>query len=109
MKTWLIALLLISAAALAAFQALPKCTGVDPETAKSGDMVTITCENADKASVAGVYLTDGKDDTKLTVMERAADKIKFQVPAMKPGRYHIAFLTANKSSMVEQPVVLNVE
>src|ERR1700677_3590901 len=109
MKTWLIALLLISAAALAAFQALPKCTSVDPETAKSGDMVTITCENADKASVAGVYLTDGKDDTKLTVMERAADKIKFQVPAMKPGRYHIAFLTANKSSMVEQPVVLNVE
>jgi hypothetical protein len=109
MKTWLIALLLISAAALAAFQALPKCTAVDPETAKSGDMVTITCENADKASVAGVYLTDGKDDTKLTVMERAADKIKFQVPAMKPGRYHIAFLTANKSSMVEQPVVLNVE
>jgi hypothetical protein len=109
MKTWLIALLLISAAALAAFQALPKCTAVDPDTAKSGDMVTITCENADKASVAGVYLTDGKDDTKLTVMERAADKIKFQVPAMKPGRYHIAFLTANKSSMIEQPVVLNVE
>jgi hypothetical protein len=113
MKTWLIALLLIAAlfqpGALVAFQSLPKCTAVDPDTAKSGDMVTITCENADKANVAGVYLTDGKDDTKLTVMERAADKIKFQVPAMKPGRYHIAFLTANKASMVEQPVVLTVE
>jgi hypothetical protein len=42
-------------------------------------------------------------------MERAADKIKFQVPRIKPGRYHIAFLTANKSSMIEQPVVLTVE
>lgn len=109
MKMWLIVVWVISAAALMAFQALPKCSAVDPENAKSGDTVSITCENADKSNVADLYLTDGKDDTKVAIMERSADKIKFQVPHVKPGRYHIAFLTANKSSMVEQPVVLTVE
>jgi hypothetical protein len=109
MKTWFIALSLISAAALSAFQALPRCTAVDPETAKTGDTINLTCENTDKSSIAGLYLTDGKDDTKVVVMERTADKLKFQVPRIKPGRYHIAFLTANKASMIEQPVALTVE
>jgi IPT/TIG domain-containing protein len=109
MKAWLIALLPISAATLAAFQGFPKCSAVDPDTAKTGDTVTVSCENVDKSSVADMYLTDGKDDTKVTIMERSADKIKFQVPRIKPGRYHIALLTANKSSMIEQPVALNVE
>lgn len=109
MKTWLIALSLISASALSAFQGVPKCSSVDPETAKTGDMVNVTCENLDKSTVGGVYLTDGKDDTKVAVMDHTADKLKIQVPNIKPGRYHIAFLTANKSSMVEQPVVLTVE
>ena len=33
----------------------------------------------------------------------------FRCRRIKPGRYHIAFLTANKASMIEQPVVLTVE
>lgn len=109
MKTWLIALLLISVAALSAFQGFPRCTAVDPDTAKTGDTVNVTCTNVSKTTVADLYLTDGKDDTKIAVMEHNDDKITFQVPRIKPGRYHIAFLTANKASMVEQPVVLTVE
>jgi hypothetical protein len=114
MKTWLLALLPVSlllllAAALAAFQGMPRCTAVDPDTAKTGDTVNVTCENVDKTTVADLYLTDGKEDTKIAVMERTADTIKIQVPRIKPGRYHIAFLTANKASIIEQPVVLTVE
>jgi hypothetical protein len=114
MKKFFMALLpvsavLILAAGLAAFQGFPRCTAVDPDTAKTGDTVNITCENVTKSSVADLYLTDGKDDTKISVMDHTEDKIKFQVPKLKPGRYHIAFLTANKASMVEQPVVLTVE
>jgi hypothetical protein len=48
-------------------------------------------------------------DTKVAVTEQSSDKIKFQVPRIKPGRYHLAFLTANKASIIEQPVVLTVE
>lgn len=110
MKAWLIGLLLTSAGALSAFQAaLPRCTAVDPDTAKSGDMVSVTCDKVDKSAFADLYLTDGKDDTKVTIMEASANKIKFQVPQIKPGRYHLAFLNANKSSMIEQPVAINVE
>ncbi|MGD0136686.1 MAG: hypothetical protein ABSE57_31980 [Bryobacteraceae bacterium] len=108
MKTWLIALLLTPAAALVAFQG-PRCTAVDPDTAKTGDTINASCENVDKSTAANVYLTDGKDDTKVAVTETTADKIKFQVPRIKPGRYHLAFMSANKSSIVEQPVVLTVE
>ena len=100
---------LLLAGALTAFQGMPKCTAVDPDTAKTGDTISAMCENVSKASVADLYLTDGKDDTKVVITDRAADKIKFQVPKIKPGRYHIAFLTANKASMIELPVVLTVE
>ena len=78
--------------------------------AKSGDAVSATCTNADKASVAELYLTDGKKDTKVSITEQSAEKISFKVPAaLKPGRYHLMFLTANKASMIEQPVVITVE
>jgi hypothetical protein len=113
MKKWLIALVAIPAlllpGALSAFDGLPRCTAVDPETAKTGDTVNVTCENVSKSTVADLYLTDGKDDTKIAVMENTGEKITFQVPRIKAGRYHIAFLTANKASFVEQPVVLTVE
>lgn len=101
------ALLLI--APLSAFQGLPRCTAVDPETAKVGDMVNVTCDNLDKGTFAGLYLTDGQNDTKIAVKDQTAVKITFQVPSIKPGRYHLAFLLANKANMVEEPVVLTVQ
>jgi hypothetical protein len=110
MKTcFVVGLLLALAAATQGFQGYPRCSAIDPDTAKAGDMVGVTCQNADKNNVAEVYLTDGKNDTRVAVMEQSADKIKFTVPSMKPGRYHLMFLTANRASMIEQPVVLTVQ
>ncbi|MGA2212876.1 MAG: hypothetical protein ABSH31_06330 [Bryobacteraceae bacterium] len=106
---FVVGLLLASAAAMAGFQGTPRCSAVDPDTAKTGDTVNATCEGADQTGGAELYLTDGKVDTKVTVMKKSSDKIKFQVPRIKPGRYHLAFLTANKASIIEQPVVLTVE
>jgi hypothetical protein len=105
---FVIGLLLASAAAVLG-QNLPRCSAIDPDTAKSGDTVGVTCENADKKNFADLYLTDGTNDTKVAIMDQTGEKIKFQVPKMKPGRYHLAFLTTNKSSIIEQPVVLTVE
>jgi len=114
MKMWLLAALPIPALSLVMAGALegqgfPRCTAVDPDTAKTGDTVSVTCENVNKTTVADLYLTDGKDDTKIAVKENTAGKISFQVPRIKAGRYHIAFLTANKASFIEQPVVLTIE
>ncbi len=106
---FVVGVLLASAAAVPGFQGTPRCSAVDPETAKTGDTVNATCTSADKIPGVELYLTDGKVDTKVAITEQSGDKIKFQVPTIKPGRYHLAFLTVNKASMVEQPVVLTVE
>jgi hypothetical protein len=97
------------AVALYAFQALPRCTSVDPDTAKVGDVVSVKGENLDKKNSADLYLTDGSKDTKAAISEQSETEIKFKVPQIKPGRYHLAILTANKASIIEQPVVLTIE
>jgi len=109
MKTRLVAGLIALAMVLGAFQALPRCTTVDPDTGKVGDLIAVKGENLDKATIAEVYLTDGSKDTKATISEQTGTEIKFKVPDIKPGRYHLAMLTANRASMIEQPVVLTVE
>jgi hypothetical protein len=109
MRTWLVVTLLCVAVALYALQALPRCTSVDPDTAKAGDVVSVKGENLSKKDSADVYLTDGSKDTKAAISEQSATEIKFKVPQVKPGRYHVSILTANKSSIIEQPVVLTIE
>ncbi len=109
MKTWLFAGLLALAVAMFAFQALPRCTAVEPDSAKVGDEISAKGENLNKASMAELYLTDGSKDTKVAISAQSDTEIKFKVPQIKAGRYHLAMLTANRSSMIEQPVVLTVE
>src|SRR5260370_12799951 len=95
--------------ALCGFQGLPRCTVVDTETGKTGDPTSAKGENLDKGNMAELYLTDGSKDTKVVISEQSGTEIKFKVPQIKPGRYHLAILTANKASLIEQPVVLTVE
>lgn len=110
MKTWLMAAVLCGVAGLWGFQsALPRCTALTPDTAKAGDVVTAAGEHLDKSAVAEVYLTDGSKDTKVALNGQTATEIKFTVPKIAAGRYHLALLTANRASMIEQPVVLTVE
>ena len=83
-----------------------RLTAVDPDTGKVGDVATAKGENLDKDSVADLFLTDGKNDVKVVIMERAADTIKFKIPQIKAGRYHL--LTSSKTALIEQPVVFEV-
>jgi hypothetical protein len=88
----------------------PKVVSVEPESGKAGDIVTAKGENLDKASIAEVYLTDGSHDTKVQVTDQTETQIKIKVPGnMKAGRYHILVLTADKKSLIEQPVTFTVE
>lgn len=109
MKFLSIPALLCMVLALYAFQAMPRCTTLEPETGKAGDAISAKGENLDKTVIADVYLTDGANDTKVTVTQQSGSEVKFTVPKVKAGRYHLAFLTANRASMIEQPVVLTVE
>jgi hypothetical protein len=109
MRTWLVAGLICIAVGLSAYQALPRCTSVDPDTSKTGDSITAKGENLGKSNMAELYLTDGQNDTKVTISDQSDTEIKFKVPQIKAGRYHLLILTANKASLIEQPVVLTVE
>jgi hypothetical protein len=100
-------MLLLLAACLASYAqaGMPRMTSVDPDTAKIGDAVVATGENLDKASVAKVYLTDGKNDLIVEVLEQTATNIKFKIPAKAAGRMAVMVLTTGKEpQLIEQPV-----
>ena len=109
MKTWLVVGLVATAVGLLAFQAMPRCTSLEPDTGKKGDTISAKGENLDKKNIAEMYLTDGSKDFPVKMSEQTETEVKFTVPAIKPGRYHLAVLTVKKDSMIEQPVVLTVE
>lgn len=109
MKRYISALLTACVCAtmlLAADTKAARVTSVEPDSGKVGDLAIAKGENLDKDVVADLYLTDGKNDFKTEIKERAGDSIKFKIPQVKPGRYRL--MTASKTSMVEQPVVFEV-
>jgi len=94
---------------LGAFHTLPVCNSVNPESAKKGQTITVKGENLGKAGVAELYLSDGQIDTKVDVASETDTEIKFTIPEIKPGRYHLLILTANGESFIEQPVIITIQ
>jgi len=111
MKLSFIALLMLSATIAFAQQAMPRMTTVEPGNGKAGDELTVARENLDKAAVAKLYLTDGKNDLEVHMTEQAAASIKFKIPATaKAGRFSLMILTTGKEpKYIEQPVKVTVE
>lgn len=90
---------------------MPQMQSVEPASAKTGDVVTATGINLDKESVAALYLTDGKVDTKVEITEQTATAIKFKIPsAAKVGRLALMVLTKGKEpKLIEEPVKVVIE
>jgi hypothetical protein len=115
MRTSLVASVLLTAllgaAVLLAQTAMPQMKTVEPETAKVGDVLTVTGENLDKDNVAEVYLTDGSNDYKLIITEQAAQTMKLKVPGTaKPGRLALMVLTKGADpKLIEEPVKVTIE
>jgi hypothetical protein len=104
---------LFLATTLAAFaqQAMPRMSTVDPGNGKAGDEITVAGENLEKAHVAKVYLTDGKNDVLLDLTDQTATSIKFKIPAKAAaGRFALMLLTTGKEpKLIEQPVKLTID
>jgi hypothetical protein len=91
-------------------QPMPRMTSAEPANGKAGDVIAVTGENLDKAQVAKVYLTDGKNDYEVEVTEQAATGLKFKIPSKANGRLALMILTAGKDAkLIEQPVKVTVE
>ncbi len=104
-----ITLLCLIAVSLLAFDTFSRLVTVEPESGKEGDIASAKGENLEKAKICEIYLTAGTKDVKAAITEQAEGEIKFKIPKMAAGRYHLMLLTANKASMIEQPVVFTVE
>jgi hypothetical protein len=84
---------------------------VEPASGKIGDVLAVEGENLGQESVAGLYLTDGKTDIKVPIIEQTGTSIKFRIPSeAKPGRLALMVLTKDKPPrLIEQPVKITVE
>ena len=91
-------------------QAMPRMSTAEPPNGKVGDVITVAGENLQKDTVAKVYLTDGKNDTEVQIVEQNATAIKFKIPAKVNGRLALMILTAGKDAkLMEQPVKVQIE
>jgi hypothetical protein len=88
---------------------LPVMQAVDPTTTTVGQVVTITGANLGKR-LAAVYLTDGKNDFKLTLLEKSETTLKVKIPVGTPhGHFRLMALTSDDPGLfVEQPPCLDV-
>jgi len=86
----------------------PLLSTVEPDNGKEGDEVSTKGSSLGKKFVGELYLTDGKHDIKVTILNQADEEIKFKVPKAGDGRYHLMVLTSDKSHFIEQPVVFTV-
>jgi IPT/TIG domain len=91
-------------------QAMPRMSTVDPDNGKAGDLLVVTGENLQKDTVAKVFLTDGKNDTAVEIVEQTATTIKFKIPPkVADGRLALMVLTVGKDAKyIEQPVKISV-
>jgi hypothetical protein len=106
-KWWVFLAGLTLFSSLAIAQNTPQVTGVDPESGKVNDTVTVSGNNLGKASVSSVYLSDDKNDYKAAIVDQSDDKITMKVPQVKAGDYNISVQVGDK--LFIKPVKFRVE
>lgn len=88
----------------------PLMRTASPEAVKAGETVTVGGDYLDKSRVAEVYLTNGKVDVKVDVIEQARTELKFKVPEkIAVGRYNLMVLMVGEEpKLIEEPARLTV-
>ncbi len=90
----------------------PTILSVEPGSGKAGDVLTARGSNLAADDVAALYLTDGKNDVQVPVIEQKAASIAFRIPPeARPGRFALMVLTGRGKDrkLIEQPVKVVVE
>jgi hypothetical protein len=88
----------------------PFIKSVDPGEAKPLEVILATGLALDRTHAADLFLTDGKEDYRVEILEQAFGRIKFKVAgSTPPGRYRLMVLTTKTSMLIEQPAFLTVK
>ena len=106
-KRWVFLAGVILFSSLAVAQNAPQVTGVDPESGKVNDTVTVSGSNLGKGSVSSVFLSDDKNDYKAIIVDQSDDKITIKVPQVKAGDYNVSIQVGDK--LFIKPVKFKVE
>ena len=106
-KRWVLLAGVILFSSLVVAQNAPQVTGVDPDSGKVNDTVTVSGSNLGKATVSSVYLSDDKNDYKATIVDQSDAKITMKVPQVKAGDYNVSVQVGDK--LFIKPVKFKVE
>jgi IPT/TIG domain len=106
-KQWVFLAAVVLLSSLAVAQNAPQVTGVDPDSGKVNDTVTVSGSNLGKATVSSVYLSDEKNDYKAAIVDQSDAKITMKVPQVKPGDYNVSVQVGDK--LFIKPVKFKVE
>lgn len=106
-QRWALVAAVLVFSSLALAQAAPQITGVDPDTGKVNDTVTVNGSNLGKASVSSIYLSDDKNDYKATIVDQGDEKITMKVPQVKAGEYSVSIQVGDK--LFIKPVKFHVQ
>ena len=89
----------------------PLMRTVEPYKASAGDLVTIVGDNLDKPRIAEVYVSDGKVNIPVKIVEQEEKKLVIKLPQkIEPGRYSFVVMIADTPPMlIEEPVKINIE
>lgn len=89
----------------------PVMRAVSPETVKAGEIAVVSGDYLDKSRVAELFLTDGKADVKVEIVDQQKTELKFRVPAKtQSGRYNLLVLmVASEPTLIEEPARVRVE
>lgn len=90
---------------------MPMIISLDPTSGAVGDVLTARGQNLGRERVDAVYLTDGKTDIKVLIVEQTATSIQFRIPPeAKAGRLAVMVLTTGKEpKLIEEPVKITIE
>lgn len=89
----------------------PLMRTVDPYKVAAGEQVTIAGDNLDKERVAEIYVTDGKENIAVKIIEQDEKKVVVKLPTtLKPGRYaFVVMLPEIPPMFIEEPVKVTIE
>ncbi len=112
MKLSIMSVLIAAMLVVYAQQSMPRMSTVDPGNGKAGDVITVAGENLEKTQVAKVYLTDGKNDSEVEIVEQTGTSIKFKIPAKAAAGQRLALMvltTGKDAKLMEQPVKIQID
>jgi hypothetical protein len=89
----------------------PLLSTLTPNPARAGNVVSAAGDSLGKTVVESVYLSQGDNLIKATIVSQDEQSISFKVPDnTKPGRFGVTVQTKGPRAMyIDEPVILTVE